>query len=174
MRSTPPTPSPVRKLTALAVLSAIGIALYVLESLVPTPVPFLKIGLANISSLVALMLFSPGDLFLVLLVRIFVGSLLTGSLFGPSFVIGISGGIASAVAMLAAKTTAGNYFSVVGISLIGSMTHVVAQLLMVMFLFVRSEAVLFLLPFLLATGIAGGLIVGLISLRILPAVRKSL
>lgn len=159
-------------LTRIAFLAAIGIALYVLESLVPGPAPFLKIGLANVSSVLALMTLSASDVFLVVGTRVVVGSLLVGTLFGPSFVIAIGSGMAAAAAMWAARA-AGNTFSVVGVSLIGSVTHVVVQVVLVMVLFVRDTSLLILLPILLLSAIVGGLIVGFISLKLLPVLEKT-
>jgi len=165
-------PRSVRHLTRIAFLSAIGIALYVIESLVPGPAPFLKIGLANVSSVLALMTLSASDVVLVVATRVVVGSLIVGTLFSPSFVIALGSGIAAAAAMWLARAT-GDTFSVVGISLVGSVTHVVTQLLLVMFLFVRDSSLLMLLPLLLLSAIAGGLIVGFISLKLLRVLEKS-
>ena len=165
-------PQSVRHLTRIAFLSAIGIALYVVESLVPSPAPFLKIGLANVSSVLALMTLSASDVVLVVATRVVVGSLIVGTLFSPSFVIALGSGLAAAAAMWVARA-AGKMFSVVGVSLVGSVTHVVTQLLLVMFLFVRDSSLLILLPLLLLSALAGGLIVGFISLKLLGVLEKS-
>ncbi len=159
-------------LTMVAFLSAVGIALYVLESLIPGPAPFLKIGLANVSSVLALMVLPPADVFLVVGTRVLVGSLLVGSLFSPSFVIALGSGLMAAAAMWLARSS-GSLFSVVGISLIGSVTHVVTQVCLVMVLFVQDTAILFLLPILLGSALVGGLVVGFVSSKLLPVLVKS-
>jgi heptaprenyl diphosphate synthase len=158
-------------LTRVAFLSAIGIALYVVESLVPGPAPFLKIGLANISSVLAIMTLAPSDVFLVVGTRVIVGSILVGSLFSPAFLIALGSGVAAAGAMWAARLT-GTAFSVVGVSLIGSVTHVVTQVLLVMALFVRDTSILVLLPLLLISATIGGLVVGFIALKLLPVIEN--
>jgi len=161
-----------RQMTTLGLFSAVGISLFVLESFIPTPLPFLKIGLANISSLLALMLFGAREMFLVLAIRVVVGSVLTGSLFGPGFLLAISGGICSALAMGGVRKIAPGLFSVIGISLVGSMTHVTVQFLFVLLFYVQNPAVLFLLPLLLASALAGGLVVGWISARLIPILKS--
>ena len=165
-------PHSVGHLTMVAFLSAVGIALYVVESLVPGPAPFLKIGLANVSSVLALMTLPPSDVFLVVGTRVVVGSLLVGSLLSPSFIIALGSGLTAAAAMWVARS-AGTAFSVVGISLIGSVTHVVTQILLVMVLFVQDSSILFLLPLLLGSAFIGGLIVGFITSKLVPVLRKN-
>ncbi len=164
-------PQSAGHLTMVAFLSSVGIALYVVESLIPGPAPFLKIGLANVSSVLALMILAPSDVFLVVGTRVVVGSLLVGSLFSPSFIIAIGSGLLAATAMWMARS-AGRMFSVVGISLIGSVTHVITQVLLVMILFVRESSILFLLPILLVSALVGGLVVGFVSWKLMTVLRK--
>jgi heptaprenyl diphosphate synthase len=160
--------------TTAALLAAGGIALFVVESYIPTPLPFMKIGLANISSLLALLLEGPAVMLLVVVTRVLVGSLLVGSFLSPAFVIAITAGIAASLAMALVHRVAPTLFSAVGLSLIGSMVHVLTQLAVVGMLIVQTTAVYALLPALLLTGSVGGIIVGYLSakvMRVLPAAR---
>ena len=164
--------SETRRITALAFLAAVGIALYVLESIIPLPLPFLKIGLANVSSLVSLVLFGKGGMFTVVVARILAGSFLTGSLFTPSFLVGLSAGITSAVTMTAAHALGPRIFGVTGVSLVGSVTHVLTQLAVVMAMFVRNESLLVLTPVLLTSALVGGMLVAWLSSRMILIMRK--
>ncbi len=159
--------SSTRNLTLLALFAAVGIALFVVESFIPTPFPFLKIGLANVSTVLALMMFSTGDAMLVVIVRVLVGSFLVGSLFGPGFILAAAGGTTAAIAMGAVRRSTGTMFSVVGISLVGSTTHVLSQFVVVLLLYVQNTALTTLLPLLLISALFGGLVVGWISDRLL-------
>ena len=165
--------STTREVTTVALLTTVGIALFVIESFIPTPLPFLKIGFANISSVVAIMSVGVPQMFIVVILRVVVGSMLVGSLFTPGFVLAISGGFASAVAMSLARTARKDLFSSVGISLVGSLTHVVTQFLLVLFLYVQSVAVLYLLPLLLISGFISGVLVGWIASRLLPILEST-
>ncbi len=153
------------RLTTIALLAAVGTALFVAESYVPMPMPFLKIGLANASSVVALLLLGPSAMMTVTGIRIVAGSILVGSLFGPGFILSCSAGLVSALVMSAVKKLTGNLFSVIGISLIGSFVHVITQILVVFLLYVKSPSILYLLPLLFFTAIAGGLVVGWVAGR---------
>jgi heptaprenyl diphosphate synthase len=161
-----------RRLTALSLLAAVGIALFVMETFIPMPLPFLKIGLANISTVLALMMFGAGDMFLVVTIRVLVGSLLTGSLFGPGFLLAIGAGIASAMAMAVVKGVTRKLFSVVGLSLIGAVTHVVTQFLLVLLLYVQNASISFLLPLLLFSALLSGFVVGWISARLVGVLER--
>ncbi len=158
--------TPTRRLTAVAALAAAGIALYVVESFVPMPLPFIKIGLANIASVLALALIGVGGMFAVILLRIVVGGLLVGSFMGPAFILAISAGIASGAAMALVKVLAPRVFSLFGISLIGSVVHVMVQLVIVRYVYVKSEEVFTILPLLGLTALLGGIIVGFASLSL--------
>jgi heptaprenyl diphosphate synthase len=159
-----------RRITTLGLLAAVGVSLFVIEALIPLPVPFLKIGLANISTLLALMLFDVPAALLVVGLRVVIGSLLTGSLFSPAFLLAIGGGLASAAAMGLARTAGRSAFSPLGLSVIGSVTHVAVQFVLVSMVFIESLALSYLFPLLLGSALAGGLVVGWFSARILRAI----
>jgi uncharacterized membrane protein len=165
--------STTREVTKVAMLTAVGIALFVVESFVPAPLPFLKIGFANISSVVAMMSLGVSQMFVVVFLRVLVGSMLVGSLFTPGFVLALSGGITSGIAMAIARVARKDMFSPVGISLIGSLTHVSTQFLLVLLLYVQNPAILYLLPMLLSSGVIGGIIVGWISSRLIPVIQSA-
>lgn len=162
---------PTRRLTAIAFLAAAGIALFVLESYIPLPLPFMKIGLANVSSVLALMMFGANAMFAVVGLRVIVGSLLVGTFMSPGFILAASAGISSALVMSLTKFGTRNLFSAFGLSLIGSFTHVLVQLLVVRYAYVQNAAVGLLLPLLLVTALVGGTVVGWLSLRLLKSLK---
>ena len=159
----------VRRVSRLGFLTAAGTALFVLESLIPLPLPFLKVGLANVSTLLALLLGGPADALSVVFLRVLAGSLITGSFLGPAFILAMTAGLAAAAAMALVRAGAGRLFGPVGLSLAGSTAHVSTQLALVMLLYVRNAAVAHVFPVLLLTALAGGMIVGLVTVRLLPA-----
>ena len=164
--------STTREVTTVALLTAAGIALFVIESFIPMPLPFLKIGLANISSVVTIMSLGIPEMFLVVILRVIIGSMLIGSVFTPGFVLAFSGGLTSAAMMAIARAIRKDLFSAVGISLIGAMTHVGTQFVLVMAVYVRNTSLLSLLPVLLLSGLAGGLVVGWIASRLIHLLRS--
>ena len=70
-----------KKLAVMALLTAIALTIFVIENQIPAPVPIpgVKLGLANIVTLVAMALLSRRDAGIVLLVRILMGAMFAGS-----------------------------------------------------------------------------------------------
>jgi len=159
-------PRSSRHLTTMSFFSIVGIALFVLESFIPMPLPFLKIGLANVSTLLAIYTFGLTDVLIIVLIRVVAGSLLVGSIFSPGFLLAFAGGVSSALVMSALKKVTGDLFSMFGISLVGAFVHVIAQMFIVVLLFVQSTAVLILFPMLLSSALIGGTVVGWIAVRL--------
>jgi uncharacterized membrane protein len=76
--------------------------------------------------------------------------------------------------MAVVRKMTGTLFSVVGLSLIGAVSHSITQLLIVRYVYVQNASVLHLLPLLLTSSLVGGLIVGYLSLRLLGALPEAL
>jgi heptaprenyl diphosphate synthase len=83
----------------IALLAAYAIGLHSFESLLPSPVPWLKLGLANIITLVTLLLYGMRTAIAVTLIRVILVSLFTGTFLGPAFILSLGGGIISTVTM---------------------------------------------------------------------------
>ena len=148
----------------IAILSAYALALHGFESLLPTPIPWLKPGLANIITLVALILYGFRTALMVTLIRVLVASILLGTFLGPAFILSAGGGLSSVLAMGLAIKLFKNLFGTVGISLIGALFHNIAQLSLAYYLFIqRIEAVLIISPFILLIGSLTGIVNGVIS-----------
>ncbi|SPQ00421.1 putative membrane protein [Candidatus Sulfobium mesophilum] len=156
----------------IAVLSAYALALHGIENLVPTPIPWLRLGLANIVTLVALVLFGFRTAIMVTMIRVILASLFTGTFLGPSFVMSFGGGLTSAAAMGLAYRVSRDLFGPIGLSLIGAFFHNAAQLALAYFLFIqRIEAMYVISPVIILlgtiTGVANGAVSGLLIKKLL-------
>jgi heptaprenyl diphosphate synthase len=148
----------------IAILSAYALALHGFESLLPSPIPWLKFGLANIITLVALILYGFRTALMVTLIRVVLASIFIGTFLGPAFILSAGGGIASIAAMGISLRLFRTLFGPVGLSLIGALFHNLAQLFLAYFLFIRRfEAVLLISPLILLAGSLTGVINGLVS-----------
>lgn len=148
----------------IALLSAYAIGLHGFESLLPTPVPWLRLGLANIITLITLLLYGLRPAVTVTLIRIIVVSLLTGTFLGPAFILSLGGGIASTMAMGLVLLLSPRLFGVIGISVIGAFFHNFAQLFFAYFLLIqRIEPILLISPFILLLGTVTGVVNGVVS-----------
>lgn len=149
-----------RRLVYLSLFLAMATALHVLEGLFPIPLPFpgVKLGLANIVTLLVLYLYDLRAAMTVAMARVLLGSLLGGTFFAPAFFLGLTGAVISTLimAMLVKRTSC---FSPLGISLCGAVSHNLGQLLMASFL-LQNQAIFFYLPILLLGAIPTGLVTG--------------
>jgi len=147
----------------LSLIATGGLVLFLFESLIPRPLPWLKPGLANIATLYALQKFGLRESLSVTLLRVCAGSLILGTLFNPAFVLSLGGGLAATLAMGAIKKLGGNTFSVIGISLIGAFCHNLMQILLAYLIIVKHYEIFFLLPIILLSSIFTGFVVGFIT-----------
>ncbi|MEW5744122.1 MAG: Gx transporter family protein [Nitrospirota bacterium] len=158
----------------IALLSAYALALHGFEAVVPSPVPWLRLGLANIVTLVTLPLYGMKAALMVTGVRVLLGSLFLGTFLGPAFFLSLSGGMAGTLAMGATAALFPRLFSTLGISLVGSFFHNAAQLLVAYLLFVqRIEGILLVAPILITAGTVTGAVNGLVSKYLLAELEKS-
>lgn len=154
-----------RKAVMLSLLMAAGIVFQLMESFFPIVmiVPGYKIGIANVVGLFALYAFGVKEMWIVALGRIFLASLLQGNLFSVAFLLSISGGLCSLVAMSWAYKS--HWFSMYGVSVLGASLHNVGQVIAITWIYQQYFMQLFL-PILLALSIVSGLCIALLSQQV--------
>lgn len=148
-----------KRLALCAVLCAAALTIFVIEAQIPLPlpVPGVKLGLANIITLFALLYLSPREAFLILSGRILLGAVFIGS---PSVLLySFSGGVVCLLAELLCLKLFGKRF-IVEISIIGAMTHNTVQVLCAA-LVTRTAAFFWYLPPLFITAVITGAFCGL-------------
>ena len=111
-----------------ALLALLAVALGTLEGLLPRPVPFLKLGLANAAVILALVRLGVPGAALVTGVRVAGVGLATGILATPSFALSASGALASLAVMGLLLRMRPGAVSVVGISVAGGEASMLGQL----------------------------------------------
>jgi heptaprenyl diphosphate synthase len=164
----------LRDKNRIALLSAFALAIHSIESFIPTPIPWLRLGFANIITLVTLSQYGLYPAVMVTLIRVVLGSLFSGTFLGPSFLLSLGGGTASTLAMWLALASMPRVFSATGISIIGALFHNAAQLIIAYFLFVRRiEAILFIAPLIILFGTLTGAINGFISAMLIKHLKIS-
>ena len=149
-----------KKVTTVALLSALAVALAYLERLLPSfvPLPHFKLGLSNIVLLFSVYTLPRRQSFVILFAKIALFALLFGSFSALAYAS--IGGLFALFIMLALSRS--KKLSPVGVSVAGAAGHNVGQLCAACLL-LGSPHPLTLLPVLLLGGIATGLITGLIS-----------
>lgn len=162
----------LNKMIFLSLLVSIGLALSVLESAIPLPItmPGAKLGLSNMVVLVTIVVFGFKEGIIVSMLKSIVLVLVTGSI--SSFIYSFSGAVLSCIAMYIAYKYFSKIFSLIGVSIIGALFHVFAQIT-VASLMMNNLRIYSYLPFLMLTSIFTGYFVGLSSTYIVKNLKKS-
>ncbi len=151
--------SKTKHLTTLALFATLALAIYGAESLLPPllPIPGMKLGLANIITLLVLTKYDAKDAFLVLLARILLSTFAFGQ--ALSLLYSLCGGICCFGAMCLIKHLLKNKHLYIT-SIFGALFHNLGQILIALIL-TRTLGVLSYLPFLIICAIVTGLFTGL-------------
>lgn len=155
----------------IAWLTALAITIHIAESALPSPVPGVKPGLANVITVICLMQFGWRTAAWVAMLRVLVGSLLIGTFLSPAFALSLAGACATiAVLYLAQRLSAqlpALRLGVIGYSLLAAMAHMYAQFCVAYWLFIPHQGLFQLLPVLMTMAVIFGLVSGIIAQHVL-------
>ncbi len=157
----------------IAILTAFAITIHLFESLLPPILPGIKPGLANIISLISLILFGWRVMLQVTLLRIFVSSLLLGTFLSPTFLLSLSGALCSSLLLILLFPLLSIInLSVISLSLLSAMAHILGQFYCAYLLFIPHSAIFHLLPILVTIAVILGLTNGIISKLLLQRMQS--
>lgn len=159
-----------KRLTLLAVMLAASIVLSIVESFIPVFIPGVKLGLANVVTLIIFYMYGDRDALLILVLRIFLVGILAGTIASPGFFLSLSGGMVAYVMMFIFKHL--KVFSIIGVSIMGAFGHSVGQIAMAIFLIERTELI-FYLPWILVLSVVTGVLTGMVSQKSLAIVKNA-
>ena len=149
----------------IARLTAAAIAIALVESAIPSPLPGVKPGLANIVTLLVLLRYDWVTAAWVTLLRVLAVSLLVGQFLAPGFVLSLGGAVASLAVLLVARplvTHQSRWFGPVSLSILAALAHMLTQLLIVRVWLVPSPGVWVLAPVFFGAALFFGSLNGLI------------
>jgi heptaprenyl diphosphate synthase len=155
-----------RNLVLLSLLVAFAIVLRSVEGLIPNPLPWVRIGFANIMTLLAILLFGLKAGLLLTSLRILIASVFFGTFLSPTFFLSLSAGFASTIVMGVSSRYGKHILSPFGLSALGGFTHNVVQLSVAYVLIVRHTQIFYLFPILATVGILTGCLNGWVVLAL--------
>lgn len=161
-----------KRIAEVSIFTASAVVIYVIETFIPRPLPWLRFGFSNIIVLIALYLLGFKPALLVAGLKSILGALILGNLFTPAFLFSISGGIVSLSIMALLLSLFPHLFSPLGISIWGAAAHNLIQLLIASLLFIGRLEVLHLFPFFIILAVVTGTITGIISLLVLKTLMR--
>ena len=149
----------VNQMTLCAILVSMALVLSYIEHFIPLqmviPLPGIKLGLANIVTLMALFFLGTKSAFTILILRCILGSVFGGGISGLAF--SVVGGVLAMTVMCIFKNC--QKISIYGVSMLGAAAHNIGQIMVAVFL-MGSVYVIGYLPYLLFVSVFTGLATG--------------
>jgi len=144
----------------IALLGAFCLFLSAVEYMIPKPLPFLRIGLANLPLMLALDIFSLPSYLILVCIKVIGQGLITGTLFSYIFIFSMTGTFLSALIMFLLRRAFGtDRVTFIGIGTAGAFVSNISQLFLAR-VFIFQENVRYIAPPFLAVGIVTGIALG--------------
>lgn len=153
----------------ILVTNAILISLLEFFVFIPLPVPGIKLGLANIITLLAIVALPFRHVISIVVIRCLVVAVLTRGILTLAF--SITGGILAAIVMAIMYKKFQNAFSIKGISIAGALVHNTAQITVAASI-LGQIVIFYYLPVLLVSAVITGYITGSIGERVIYEMEK--
>lgn len=175
----------------VASLTALAIAIHIVESSIPSIIPGIKPGLSNIIILICLFTFDFKTAAQVSLLRVFVASLLMGSFLSPTFILSLSGAISSLFSVsilwllfIKNKVEKNNrlsnvsnhyhfinngFIGPIGVALVSSVSHMLGQFYIAWFLYIPHPQLFKMLPIFITISVILGIASGLLAIAFLKS-----
>jgi heptaprenyl diphosphate synthase len=151
----------------IARLAAFAIALHMVEAVIPSPLPGVKPGIANIVTLYVLYKYGFRTAAWVSILRVLASSLLLGQFLSPTFVLSLSGALFNLGVLSLAMHLPKRYFSVISLSVLAAFAHITGQLLVVRLWLIPHAGVGYLIPVFALAALIFGFINGLITAKLI-------
>ena len=165
----PDLPTELERSAAWAALAALAAAAGVVEGMVTLPVPFLRLGVANVFILAALWRWGFRAASAVAAVKVAVTALALGTLVSPVFPMNAGGTLASLAAMtVVAFSVRRRAAGIIPASALGGAAHAAWQVAFLYFL-TRAGAAAYIAPPLVVWGFITGVAVGWVTVKFLNA-----
>lgn len=151
----------------LARYAAAAIAASLVEAAIPSPLPGVKPGLANIVILIVLARHGWRDAAWVSVLRVVAGSLLAGQFLAPGFFLSATGALLSLAVLGALQPVSWRWLGPVGRSVAAAFAHIGGQLLLARLWLVPHDGLFNLAPVFFAAALVFGIVNGVVAARLL-------
>jgi heptaprenyl diphosphate synthase len=146
----------------VARMAAVALGLTVLENAIPSPLPGVKPGLANIVTLIVLARFGWRIAAWVSLLRVVAGSLLFGNFLAPGFFLSLSGALCSLALLALSQHLPQRWFGAITHSILAAFAHIAGQMTVVYLWLIPHSGIAYLIPIFATAALIFGTVNGLI------------
>lgn len=159
-----------KRLVYLSLLTALAIVLHTIDHYLSAPLPLgVKLGLANIISLVVVELYGLKEMFMINFFRVMISGLITGSLMSYPFFMSCGGVLLSSLSLVVLKKLTA--LPMVSTSIIAAIFHNIGQIIVLSF-FLSSKAFISYVFIMLISSIPTGIFTGMVAIEILKRVKR--
>jgi heptaprenyl diphosphate synthase len=151
----------------VAWLAAAAVGLSLVDAAIPSPLPGVKPGLANIVTLVVLVRYGWATAAWVSGLRVLAASLLLGYFLAPGFFLSLTGTVLSLATLGVARHLPRRWFGPVSLSILAAFAHIGGQLLLARLWLIPHDGVFALTPVFAAAALVFGTLNGLIAAKLL-------
>lgn len=151
----------------VAWFAALAIGIHVVESQIPSPLPGLKPGLANVVTLLVLYRYGWRCAAWVSFLRVTVGSLMIGSFLSPTFFLSFSGALAAILVLFLLARIPDRWISPVGLGTSAALAHMATQFFVAYHMFIPHAGIWVLFPVLMTMALVFGITSGMITTMLL-------
>lgn len=153
--------------------AAVAIALAVTEAGLPSPIPGIKPGLANIVTLLVLYRAGWQAAAWVSVLRVLAASLVLGGFFSPGFAMSVTGAVCSLGMLAVVQYLPRRLFGPVSLSILAAMAHMAGQLLLARLWLIPHNGIIYLVPVFAGAALLFGLVNGLLVAWLLKYMEQS-
>ncbi|MDE6021249.1 MAG: Gx transporter family protein [Ruminococcus sp.] len=160
----------VKKITQLALLTAIALTIFIVELKIPNlvPIPGVKLGLANIVTVYAMYHCTAKETFLIVFARILLGSVFGGNI--STIFYSLGGALLCLTGILILRHIVNEKYIWI-CSIIGAVLHNIGQIIVAVVM-MKTTAVIAYLPFLLVFGCISGAFTGACAQMLINRVKN--
>jgi heptaprenyl diphosphate synthase len=133
-----------------------------IEYAIPKPLPFMRLGIANMGIMLALYVLPIKQVLLLTLIKVFLQALISGTFFSYIFLFSFLGSFSSAFVMILSKNLFKSKISFLGICLSGALANNLCQILLSYLMIFRSSTS-YIAPILLISGFISSFVLGLFT-----------
>ncbi len=166
-----------KKTYKIAILVSIASVLQICESFIPHPIPGLRLGLANMLTLVALVTLGFRAALEIAVLRTILSALIMGTFMSPTFILSFLAAVASSLVMGMLYWMSAFHrryrLSLIGISILGALSHNMVQLCLAYLLLVKHRGIFVFAPWLCIGAVVMGLITGVVARRVCIRLKES-
>lgn len=136
--------------------------LSMIEYAIPKPIPFMRLGIANMGIMLSLYVLPIKQVLFLTLIKVFLQALISGTFFSYIFVFSLIGSFSSVFVMLFCKCFFKSKISFLGICLSGALANNLSQILL-SYLMIFKSSTSFIAPILLISGFISSIVLGTLT-----------